>query len=441
MLTELRSFSLVAALLAATAAQAGTLSFTTSASGARVLNYEAPASAGLNAGVYVADGVTGVTATYTASSPGSPVTWYRFSNLGGGYAQPVTSIVRNGADVTLTTVEPDMGYIIEEGTERTYFWVVDYSRHALSLDALVMGADSDCEFTSLALSGNASPITYYSINGRQMTLSRDMSLAYNTLTWNEQSEQYVREETSETIDDSDGTIKVPAPLCATSFTLAGDRFLTVWGRKQTVTSPSYDPIAVAAHTSASQLNEASDNLIGGASADALGGSAPAEIEFNAAVTDAAIFTEWQFSSYNDFEDIQLRVSDPVFTHTFDELGTTYVRFVCDNADGTCQFNGDVYQINIGESSLLCPNAFSPGASEGVNDEWKVSYKSIVSFECHIFNRWGEKMCSLSDPSQGWDGKYRGKLVPAGVYYYTIKARGADGRKYNLSGDINIIDYK
>ncbi|MDE6248419.1 MAG: gliding motility-associated C-terminal domain-containing protein, partial [Paramuribaculum sp.] len=100
----------------------------------------------------------------------------------------------------------------------------------------------------------------------------------------------------------------------------------------------------------------------------------------------------------------------------------------------------VYTIQIGESRLECPNAFSPDASEGINDEWKVSYKSIVSFECHIFNRYGQLMKHFNDPSQGWDGKYNGKFVPAGVYYYVIKARGSDGKKYDLSGDINIVKY-
>ena len=51
------------------------------------------------------------------------------------------------------------------------------------------------------------------------------------------------------------------------------------------------------------------------------------------------------------------------------------------------------------------------------------------------------MVSLTSPSQGWDGKYKGKLVPAGAYFYVIKAIGADGKKYELSGDINIINYK
>ena len=48
------------------------------------------------------------------------------------------------------------------------------------------------------------------------------------------------------------------------------------------------------------------------------------------------------------------------------------------------------------------------------------------------------MFELSDPSQGWDGMRGGKVVPSGVYYYVIEARGADGRTYKKSGDINIV---
>lgn len=88
-----------------------------------------------------------------------------------------------------------------------------------------------------------------------------------------------------------------------------------------------------------------------------------------------------------------------------------------------------------------PNFFSPGSTEGVNDVWKVSYKSIVKFHCWIFNSWGTQVCELKDPGQGWDGKYKGKLVDPGVYYYVIQAEGSDGHKYKKSGDINILRYK
>ena len=115
-----------------------------------------------------------------------------------------------------------------------------------------------------------------------------------------------------------------------------------------------------------------------------------------------------------------------------------MRFMANNAAGSCEYLGDTYTVAIGESRLECPNAFSPGTSEGVNDEWKVSYRSIISFDCQIFNRWGQKMATLTDPSQGWDGKYNGKFVKSGVYFYVIKATGSDGKEYKLSGDINII---
>ena len=137
----------------------------------------------------------------------------------------------------------------------------------------------------------------------------------------------------------------------------------------------------------------------------------------------------------------MRVNQLETQHVFREEGTQYIRFMCADASGKCESYGPTYTVNIGTSVLECPNAFSPGASEGVNDEWKVSYKSIIDFECHIFNRWGTKMCSFTDPSQGWDGKYNGKVVPAGVYFYVIKAKGADGKEYKLSGDINVINYK
>ena len=72
-------------------------------------------------------------------------------------------------------------------------------------------------------------------------------------------------------------------------------------------------------------------------------------------------------------------------------------------------------------------------------------ESLISlhheFECWIFDRYGTQLYHFSDPEGGWDGKYRGKIVSPGVYYYVIKAKGADGKEYKRSGDINIIRSK
>ena len=94
-------------------------------------------------------------------------------------------------------------------------------------------------------------------------------------------------------------------------------------------------------------------------------------------------------------------------------------------------------MSIGASELLCPNAFTPDG-DGVNDLWRVSYRSLVEFECWIFDRYGAQLYNFKDPEGGWDGKYGGKLVKPGVYFYVITAVGADGKKYKKSGDINIL---
>ncbi|MDE6325850.1 MAG: gliding motility-associated C-terminal domain-containing protein [Duncaniella sp.] len=436
----MKPVSVILFSLLMTAAPAGAAKLSFSGNSMQVLTADAPASSGLD-DIYILNDMSGVSATYTASSPSAQVTWYRYSNLGGGYAEIVDGIIRNGNDWTLPAAEGDMGYIIEEGTTRYYCWVVDYSRHPYDVDNLQPGPESDCSRVQLLVDGTGDRITYYSINGQGLTLSRDIKLEYNTLVYNSDNGTYAQTLATETLDYLSPSIHAPAPLCDTSFSLSGDCFLRQWGMESTADSPTVMATAVEARTSAVQTARDNDNEKKDGSGDELGGSAPAEIEFSAAVTDAAVFTEWQISTYPEFDDITMRMRELETTYTFRELGTFYVRFVCADASGECEYYSDIYTVSIGNSSLLCPNAFSPGASEGVNDEWKVSYRSIVSYECHIFNRNGVKMISMTDPSQGWDGKYNGKLVPAGVYYYVIKATGADGKKYNLSGDINIVNYK
>lgn len=406
-----------------------------------VLTDEAPASSGLN-DIFIARTTAGLSAVYTADSPAAQVVWYRYSNLGGGFAEQVDGVVRNGSQWILPDIQGDMGYIIEEGTSRRYFWLVDYSAHPYSVESLAPGPESDCQRIELIPSGTAPRITYYSINGQGLTLPRDILLEYTTLEYNADTRTYTQKSVSESLDFLQSEIHADAPLCDTSFSLSGDRFLRQWGEEIVVETTVIPASAVQAHTEAVQSKREVDNEVPDTSADgALGGSAPAEITFSAAVTDAAVFTEWQISTYPEFDDIEIRFRETETTYTFRELGTFYVRFVCADNSGACEYTSEIYTVSIGSSALLCPNAFSPGASEGVNDEWKVSYRSIVDFECHIFNRNGVKLFSFRDPSLGWDGKYNGKLVPAGVYFYVIKATGADGKKYDLAGDINIVGYR
>lgn len=396
--------------------------------------------------IYVVYDVKGVSATYKASTD-APVTWYRYSTLGGGYAEPIVDISRAGRDYTLTSVQGDMGYIIEEGDTRSYFWVVNYIDHRLWLRSIRMADEQDCTATILDLDMEGTPLHYYSINGRMMTLPQDIILDYFTQEWDEEAKSFVTVQTQQSLPEVSAVLRITPPVYAdTQFTISGDKFLRQWNWLQQAQSEVCNAFAIDIRTEATQTPVSDDpdyrsNIIGGSDDTGLGGSAPADITFTAQCTQAVIHHEWQMASDPDFEDLIYRFNEQELNYVFREHGTTYVRYIGSNASGECEAYSETYTVNIGDSQLKCPNAFSPGASPGVNDEWKVSFRSIVDFECWIFNRHGEELFHFTDPLLGWDGHHRGKLVKPGVYFYVIDATGADGKHYKLSGDINIINYR
>ncbi|MHC1706399.1 MAG: gliding motility-associated C-terminal domain-containing protein [Bacteroidales bacterium] len=73
----------------------------------------------------------------------------------------------------------------------------------------------------------------------------------------------------------------------------------------------------------------------------------------------------------------------------------------------------------GYSALFLPNTFTPN-HDGVNDIFSGIGTDITYFNIKIFNRWGEMIFESSDMSEGWDGRYKGDIVPDGVYAYFIR---------------------
>jgi gliding motility-associated-like protein len=66
-----------------------------------------------------------------------------------------------------------------------------------------------------------------------------------------------------------------------------------------------------------------------------------------------------------------------------------------------------------------PNAFTPNG-DGMNDELKLitnaGVTSLTSFK--IFSRSGNLVFESRDLSRGWDGRYKGNILPIDVYYWT-----------------------
>jgi gliding motility-associated-like protein len=85
--------------------------------------------------------------------------------------------------------------------------------------------------------------------------------------------------------------------------------------------------------------------------------------------------------------------------------------------------------------ISIPNAFSPNG-DGINDTWNVdALDSYPESENSVFNRYGQRVFYSRGYSRPWDGRYNGKPVPVGTYYYVID------RKNNfplLSGSLLIV---
>jgi len=89
------------------------------------------------------------------------------------------------------------------------------------------------------------------------------------------------------------------------------------------------------------------------------------------------------------------------------------------------------------NQLTVFNAFTPNR-DGVNDIFKVHGQNIKTITGKIINRWGQELFKWSNVNEGWDGKYKGKDVPPGVYFYVVSATFEDGKVEEKHGSVEVI---
>lgn len=87
-------------------------------------------------------------------------------------------------------------------------------------------------------------------------------------------------------------------------------------------------------------------------------------------------------------------------------------------DSNCCTNSD--EVYVATSNLYYPNAFKPGSSNTDNSVFKVvgNTASLGAYSLQIFNRWGQMIFETENPSEGWDGTYKGEFVEVGTYIYS-----------------------
>lgn len=183
--------------------------------------------------------------------------------------------------------------------------------------------------------------------------------------------------------------------------------------------------------------------------DSYTASAPLKMLFEANADEQEGYTyayEWVIFPADTPESPILRRFEADTEYTFYDSGTfgvqlkvTYTTYDEEGNELALEEESDPITIVISESSLKVPNAFSPNG-DGINDVFRVTYKSLVKFNAYVFNRWGKRIYewNLSNIDDGWDGSHNGKQVKDGVYFIVVQAVGSDGVKYDIKQDINIL---
>lgn len=107
---------------------------------------------------------------------------------------------------------------------------------------------------------------------------------------------------------------------------------------------------------------------------------------------------------------------------------------CTASDSVCV---NCTEVICGAPLFVIPNAFTPNA-DGMNDRVCFNSDELVEFSIAIFNRWGEKVYESTDPTECWDGTYRGHQCLPGVYTYTCHIRCHADIENDFKGDITLI---
>jgi PKD repeat protein len=102
-------------------------------------------------------------------------------------------------------------------------------------------------------------------------------------------------------------------------------------------------------------------------------------------------------------------------------------------------------------SVKFPNVFKWNQTGPTGGEWKEGVypemdqvfrpfnENVIEYKLQIFNRWGVLIYESNDLHKGWDGYFgNGHLALQGVYVWKATGRYADGKYFNLVGDVTFL---
>ena len=145
--------------------------------------------------------------------------------------------------------------------------------------------------------------------------------------------------------------------------------------------------------------------------------------------------EWNFGDYLSLTN---NSNEQNATHMYSDTGVftvmlvVYTDYGCrDTAWHTVYIEPDV--------SIYVPNAFTPN-DDPQNPNFICKGEGIdwSTFEMLIYDRWGKQLFYTNDHETGWNGEYKGVVMPQDVYTWLISFTDIRLKKHNLKGIVTLI---
>ena len=97
-----------------------------------------------------------------------------------------------------------------------------------------------------------------------------------------------------------------------------------------------------------------------------------------------------------------------------------------------------FTLFVGEPlDLYIPNAFTPNG-DGQNDVFEVYGVGVSQVDLLVYNRWGQEVFQAVSNRPQWDGMYKGKVQPPGMYTYLVKVSFFGDYTVQKKGSIALI---
>jgi gliding motility-associated-like protein len=150
------------------------------------------------------------------------------------------------------------------------------------------------------------------------------------------------------------------------------------------------------------------------------------IEDNDTIIEVSYHSWWNFGRAHDLFDVLINTDSLTsFTQSFDYGYYNFSLRVENEYGCTSSFYADGVEVDYAHGFYI-PNAFVPNGISLKNKTFKPFGFNLKTYEMSIYDNWGNLLwytnkLSNGKPSEGWDGRYNGDPMPAGVYTYKLKA--------------------